>query len=208
MRPLITLIYLTCFFGINNTLFAQKEAKQSPLYDYAELKLNNTDTIPDFDIQDNKLKITGTIYYKDGVTPAKDVILYIYQPNAKGDFEALKSEGEKYIHHRAWVKTNADGQYTFYTFIPGAPYEPLTYPRKRGMKQILPVIKVPGTPEYDFDAFIFDDDPAISSRCRKKLDRINYQGMLTLQKQGDIYVAKKDIVLNQGSSSSTVVASL
>ena len=49
--------------------------KRSPIYDYSEKQLNNTDTIPDFNIKSNKLKITGTIYLADGVTPAKDVIM-------------------------------------------------------------------------------------------------------------------------------------
>lgn len=200
---------LLCFIGIlsfGNMLFAQEASwnkKENPFYDYSEEQLNNTATIPSFENQENKLKITGTIYYNDGITPAKDVILYIYQPNEEGSFETKKEQGKKYVEHRAWVKTDADGRYTFYTFIPGAPYVPLTYPRTLGMKQILPVIKEPGKPEYDFDAFIFDDDPAISSRCRKKLERIDYKGILTLEKQENMYVAKKDIVLK---TSSTVVA--
>ncbi|WP_242158393.1 hypothetical protein [Aestuariivivens sediminis] len=210
-----TLLALTCFACIVNvnTSFAQdviaKNDTHSPLYDYSERHLNHMDTIPGFNEQDSKLKISGTIYYNDGVTPAKDVIVYVYQPNADGDFKTHKTtSGKKYIEHRAWVKTNADGEYTIYTFIPGAPYVPLTYPRKRGMKQILPVIKVPGKPEYDFDAFIFDDDPAISDRCRKKLERMDYQGMLTLRKEGDLYVAEKNIVLKDQHPAHTVVASL
>ena len=41
------------------------------------MQLNDTDTIADFDTQNNKLKLTGIIYQSDGVTPAKDVMLYI-----------------------------------------------------------------------------------------------------------------------------------
>ena len=211
MKNLFALICFTCFLSVQ-FLFPQEasinDKNRSPLYDYSEIHLNSTDTIPSFETQENKLKITGTIYYSDGITPAKDVILYIYQPNADGDFVTHKTNGKKYIEHRAWVKTNAEGQYTIYTFIPGAPYEPLTYPRRRGMKQILPVIKVPGQPKYDFDAFIFDDDTAISERCRKKLERINYKGMLSLKKIGDMHVAVKDIVLKEENPSNTVVASL
>ncbi|WP_242205362.1 peptidase associated/transthyretin-like domain-containing protein [Aestuariivivens insulae] len=207
MKKLIAIIGFVTILSANSILFAQEEAR-SPLYDYSELQLNSTDTIPGFEDQDNKLKITGTIFYNDGVTPAKDVIIYIYQPNAEGSFETQKNNDKKYITHRAWVKTDADGKYTFYTFIPGAPYVPLTFPRTRGMKQILPVIKEPGKPEYDFDAFIFDDDPAISSRCRKKLDRIGYKGMLSLVKKEDMYVATKDIVISQSNPSHIAVAAL
>lgn len=209
MKKQIALICFIVVLSFTNKLFAQENSwdkKESPLYDYSEKQLNNTDTIPSFKDQENKLKITGTIYYNDGITPAKDVILYIYQPSEEGHFKTNKENGKKYVEHRGWVKTDEDGRYTFYTFIPGAPYVPLTYPRTLGMKQILPVIKEPGKPEYDFDAFIFDDDPAISSRCRKKLDRIGYKGILKLEKQGNMYVATKDIVLKTGSS--VIIASL
>ena len=82
---------------MHQTLFAQETAdalrvepinykKRSPVYDYSEHQLNNTDTIPDFDIKPNKLMITGTIYQNDGVTPASDVVLFIYQPDDYGNF--------------------------------------------------------------------------------------------------------------------------
>lgn len=165
--------------------------KRSPIYDYSEKQLNHTDTIPDFDTKSNKLKITGTIYKSDGVTPAKGVILYICQPDENGDYEMKKdNQRKRYVHHRAWIKTDANGQYTFYTFMPGK------YLRSKELKQIHRVIKEPGKPEYAIKSFFFNDDPLLPEltlACRAKA----VGSMLRLEKKDGIYVATKDIKLNK-----------
>ena len=162
MKKLTPLICFICFIVSFNALFAQETAdalgveplnykKRSPVYDYSEHQLNNTDTIPDFDIKPNKLMITGTIYQNDGVTPASDVVLFIYQPDEYGNFEMKRDDSRKrYVHHRAWIKTDTDGKYTFYTFMPGK------YLRSKELKQIHRVIKEPGKPEYDINPFFFN----------------------------------------------------
>ena len=202
MKKLTPLICFICFIVSFNALFAQETAdalgvepinykKRSPVYDYSEHQLNNTDTIPDFDIKPNKLMITGTIYQNDGVTPASDVVLFIYQPDDYGNFEMKRDSSRKrYVHHRAWIKTDSDGKYTFYTFMPGK------YLRSKELKQIHRVIKEPGKPEYDINSFFFNDDPLIPEltlACRSRM--IN--SLLRLQKQGDMYVATKDIKLDK-----------
>ena len=202
MKNLIILFcitYIISSFGIMNgqeyaNVLDQVPAnykKRSPIYDYSEKQLNHTDTIPDFDTKSNKLKITGTIYQSDGVTPAKDVILYICQPDENGDYEMKKDEQRKrYVHHRAWVKTDANGQYTLYTFMPGK------YLRSKELKQIHRVIKEPGKPEYAIKSFFFNDDPLIPEltlACRAKA----VGSMLRLEKKDSMYVATKDIKLNK-----------
>lgn len=201
MKNLITLLCISYLIGNSNVLYAQDYAsaedipinykKRSPIYDYSEKDINNTDTIPDFATKENKLKITGTIYLADGVTPAKDVILYVCQPDEDGNYKLKKDEYRKrYVHHRGWVKTNADGRYTLYTFIPGK------FLRSKELKQIHRVIKEPGKPEYEISSFFFNDDPLIPSltlACRAKA----VQSMLRLEKEGDMYVATKDIKLNE-----------
>ena len=165
--------------------------KRSPIYDYTELQLNNIDTIPGFETKENKLKISGTIFQNDGVTPAKDVILFINQTDENGNFEMKMDDHKKrYVFHRAWVKTNADGQYTFYTFVPG------TIHRSNELKHIHPVVKEPGKAEYDLDAFVFDNDPLLTKRCRKKLG----DAILKLEKKEDMYVTTKNIVLDHDTS--------
>lgn len=159
---------------------------------YNAKTLQPVDTLPDFADSDEKLKITGTIYQVDGKTPAKDVILYIYQTDEKGVYQrkALPEvPGKEYTYHQGWVKTGADGKYSFYTFVPGA------YPNGREAKHIHPLIKEPDGKVYYIDTFFFDKDPLLSDKIRANRENRGGSGILHLEKNGDIYVARKDITL-------------
>lgn len=202
MKNLI--IYVIFIFSLSSfyTLNAQESIvisddipsnylERNPIYDYPSDELSNTDSIPDFSTKTDKLKITGTIYMADGVTPAKDVILFISQPDENGDYELKTNNEKRYVYHRGWVKTDADGQYTFYTFIPGS------FLHNRELKHIHPVIKEPGKPEQELAAFLFDNDPFLSKSCRKRLAKKGMDSILKLEKQDTMFVATKNIVLNQ-----------
>lgn len=203
MKNLITLFCFACLVCPYTTISAQETAnvskeiplnhkKRSPVYDYSEQQLNNVDTIPGFNTKPNKLKISGTIYLSDGKTPAKDVILYVYQPNEKGNYEMKRDENRKrYIQNRGWVKTDADGKYTLYTFIPG---KFIT----KELKQIHRVIKEPGKPEQELNSFFFNDDPLLpylTLACRAQA----VKSMLRLEEKGDILVATRDIRLDSNT---------
>ncbi|MDO5971430.1 hypothetical protein Q4Q35_16610 [Flavivirga aquimarina] len=204
MKNLINIFCLACLICSCHTIIAQESAsadnlqekpedykKRSPIYDYSEKQLNNTDTIPDFVSKRNKLKIEGTIYESDGVTPAKNVLLFIHQADEDGNFELKKYNKKRYVHHRGWVKTDADGHYTFYTFVPGK------YIYGNELKQILPIIKEPGKPEYKIETFLFDDDPLLSNK-RSKVKREDVgDRILKLDKKEGLFVAKRDIILGK-----------
>ncbi len=205
MKNLKTLIVLIIFFSSFQILTAQDRPNVSgdipaaylerhPIYDYSEDQLNNIDSIPDFASKQDKLMITGTIFQSDGKTPAKDVILYISQPNENGDYELKTHNDKRFVHHRGWVKTDADGRYTFYTFIPGN----LIYNRE--VKHIHPTIKEPGKPEYSLDALLFDNDPFLSKSCRKRLAKKGIDNILVLEKKESMFVTTKDIILESGTS--------
>lgn len=193
MKNLIAAICLICFYSAFNPFFAQ----ESPIYDRAEDQLTNTDTIPDFRSKTNKLKLTGVIYQSDGVTPAKDVILFIKQPDEDGDFDLRSAGDQRYVFHRSWVKTDADGRYTFYTFIPGNDR------RYNQMQQIFPIIKETSKKEVQLESLLFDDDPMLTKRCRKRLAKKgNVKRILTTKKEDGILVATKDIVLTVDTETS------
>lgn len=202
MKNPMTFFCFVCFASVFMTLTAQESAtvaevvpsdylNRSPIYDYSERQLNNTDTIPEFTTQENKLLLTGTIFQSDGVTPAKDVVLYISQPDEDGDYELKKLNDKRYIVHRGWIKTDADGKYAFYTFIPG------NFWRNREVKHIHPVIKAPGKPEQEMAAFLFDNDQFLSKSCRKRLAKRGIDNILTVEKNETMFVTTKDIILAQ-----------
>jgi protocatechuate 3,4-dioxygenase beta subunit len=203
MKNLKPLFFSVCLIAVSYTLTAQEYASasndvylsnvQSASIDAVDVpRWSNVDTIPDFDTHQNKIKITGTIFEKDGVTPAKDVVLSIYQTNEVGDLVLVKNENkERDIYHSATIKTQEDGRYTFYTFMPG------TYHRSNELKQIHQNIKEPGKEEYGMYPFVFDNDPLLRKSCRAKLARKGIDTILKLEKENDMYVANKDIVLTE-----------
>ncbi|MBO6881369.1 hypothetical protein [Winogradskyella sp.] len=186
MKNLIVAFCLICFYCAVNPISAQ----ESPIYDRAEDLLSNTDTIPDFISKTNKLKLTGVIYQSDGVTPAKDVIIFIEQPDENGDFDLRQSGDDRYVFHRSWVKTDEDGRYTFYTFVPGNDR------RYNQMQQIFPIIKEASKPEVQLESLLFDEDPLLTKRCRKRLIKKGQEArILNIEKEDGMLVASKDIVL-------------
>lgn len=201
MKKLKPLFFSVCLIAVSYTLTAQEYASASnDVYISTDQptsinvvdvpRWSNVDTIPDFDTHQNKIKITGTIFEKDGVTPAKDVVLSIYQTNEVGDFVLVKNESnERDIYHSATIKTQEDGRYTFYTFMPG------TYHRSNELKQIHQNIKEHGKEVYGMYPFVFDNDPLLRKSCRAKLARKGIDNILKLEKENDMYVATKDIVL-------------
>lgn len=54
--------------------------------DFKELnpQPKSTDTLPGFEMNEPKIKITGTVFQQDGKTPAENVILYIYHTDRNG----------------------------------------------------------------------------------------------------------------------------
>ncbi|NRR93030.1 hypothetical protein HSX10_15750 [Winogradskyella undariae] len=199
MKYLLKSFYILCFFIAANPIFAQELEHHidfnSPIYDRAEDQLTSTDTIPDFRSKKNKLKLTGTIYLSDGVTPAKDVILFIEQPNENGDFDLRKTGDDRYVFHRSWVKTDANGKYTLYTFIPGGDR------RYNQLQQIFPLIKTPSKPVYAVESLLFEEDPLLTKRCVKRMmKKGDVNRILKLKSEDGILVAEHNITLESDNT--------
>ena len=198
MKQLIKIVFTTGIFTILNTINAQELAdnykNRHAIFDYSEKQLNNTDTIPGFNEKAEKLMITGTIYKKDGVTPAKNIILYICQADEDGDYHSKKVNGKRIVKHQGWIKTDEDGRYTFYTFIPGTNWG------TRSLKQIHGYVKEPNNQEaYAINHFVFDDDPFLRKSCRKKIEKLGLNNILKLEKKDGLLIGKRNIVLQSKS---------
>ncbi len=194
MKRLITLLFLTGLFTFGSALNAQELAdnykKRHAIFDYSEKQLTNTDTIPGFENQSQKLKITGTIFESDGVTPAKNVVLYICQADEEGDYHSEKVDGKRILRHQGWIKTDADGNYTFYTFVPG------THWGTKDLMQIHGYVKESNSNEaYAINHFVFDNDPFLRKSCRKKIAKLGINNILKLEKKDGLLIGKRNIVL-------------
>jgi protocatechuate 3,4-dioxygenase, beta subunit len=163
------------------------------VHEYGSRMLTWMDTLPDFHEPGPKLEISGIIFKKDGKTPAKDIILYIYHTDQTGEYSTKGNEtgwGKRHGYIRGWIKTGADGRYKFYTLRPAA------YPGRQNPEHIHPVIKEPGIKEYWIDEYLFDDDPILSAHERNSQRGRGGKGILTTKKDhSGMQIAQRDIIL-------------
>ncbi len=136
--------------------------------------------------------ISGTIYKKDGKTPAPDVILYMYQTDNTGRYTAASKQvhAKRHGHLRGWVKTDAQGRYEISTI------RPASYPNSKNPQHIHPIVKEPGLSLYWIDEFLFEDDPVLTEQEKARQPKRGGSGIIKLRKNDDgIWVGKRDIIL-------------
>ncbi len=139
-----------------------------------------------------KIHISGTIFKKDGKTPAANVILYLYQTDNDGYYKAApnQTEGKRHGRLRGWVKTDDKGRYAFTTI------RPASYPNTKFLAHIHPTIKEPNKNEYYIDDFVFTDDPNLTTSEKNKMPNRGGNGIVKLTKNTEgVWVGKRDLVL-------------
>ena len=164
------------------------------IFEYGDKYLNPVDTLPGFDKAENKIKLTGIIYQPDGVSPAKDVILYIYHTNENGIYATRGDEigwGRRHGYRRGWIKTDDDGKYIFYTAKPGA------YPTWSQPAHIHPIILEPDGKYYWINDFYFEGDTLISEKERNPIAPKGGSGLVKLNKTEELWVAERNIILGK-----------
>jgi protocatechuate 3,4-dioxygenase beta subunit len=147
----------------------------------------------DFSLQGPKLKISGTVYQDDEISPAKDVIIYIYHTNQSGIYPTNGDEkgwARRHGYIRGWMKTDDAGKYSFYTLKPG------TIPSGDQPAHIHITILEPNGKYYWIESYIFDDDPLIKNKDISHL-RGGGSNILKLQIEDELWVGNRDIVLGK-----------
>lgn len=161
-------------------------------------KLSHNVTLPDYNEAGPKIDISGVVYLSDGVTPAPNVVLYLYHTDQNGYYSAKGNEtgwGKRHGYIRGWLKTNDKGEYKFYTLRP-APYPNSSIPA-----HIHTFIKEPGKKEYWIEDYVFDDDKFVDEAYRKRAENRGGDGILKLiKKENGIYAAERNIVLGKNIS--------
>ncbi|WP_420315961.1 intradiol ring-cleavage dioxygenase [Ekhidna sp.] len=155
--------------------------------------ISNVDILPGFEQNEPKLILTGTVFKKDGKTPASDVVLYVYHTNRDGVYPPAPNAtgwGRRHGKHRGWIKTDKDGKYTFYTF------RPASYPNRDEPEHIHITVKEPGVIPYYIDDYLFDDDPLLTSQKRQRLRNRGGVGIVkSTEFKDDLIHIKRDIIL-------------
>lgn len=162
------------------------------IFEFGEKTLLSFDTLPGFNTSELKLKITGTVFYQDGKSPANGVILYIYHTDRTGIYPKNGNESgwaRRHGYIRGWIKTDQSGKYTFYTFRPAA------YPDGTEPEHIHLTAKEPDKNEYYLDEFVFDGDPILTQEKRKSLDNRGGSGIGKPKQENGILTFRRDIIL-------------
>ncbi len=198
MRPICLLIIVfTCIHcsytqNPNYRLVGGSCEGCEAVLEYGDEGLNSVDTLPLFEDNEPKIKVAGTVYLPDGKTPAEGVILYLYHTNAEGIYPTRGSEegwGRRHGYIRGWVKTDATGNYEFYTFRPG------TYPSRTEPAHIHLTILEPDGKYYWVQSYLFAGDPLL--RDIKKAPRGGSGNVLQLAEGGQLLEGSRDITLGR-----------
>lgn len=162
------------------------------IFEYGNRTLSSVDTLPDFNDQGLKIKVTGIIYQNDGKTPAKDVILYMYHTDQNGIYATKGNEtgwAKRHGYIRGWIKTDGNGQYAFYTLRPGV------YPDRSSPAHIHLTILEPNGKYYWLENYHFQGDSLLTDEeVNPDSPRGGSSGLLTLRKDGAIWVGTRNIV--------------
>ena len=164
------------------------------LLDYQMLSIQPaaSTTLPGFIENEPKIKITGTVFHSDGKTPASKVLLYVYHVDRDGIYQASDQPvgwEKRHGQHRAWLETDENGQYTFYTFRPAA------YPEVGEPEHIHIYVKEPTTAPYYIDSFLFEDDPLLTREIIDREKRRGGSGIVKLTEEEGVLTANRDIIL-------------
>lgn len=144
-----------------------------------------------------KLIISGKIFHPDGITPVKNIIVYVHHTNIEGIYPKKGDEegnGKYHGYLRGWMKTDSNGRYQFETIRP-APYH------SHGGEPAHIHYNIEGTeyPEYWLTALWFSDDSRVTNEYKNKVKRSGgYSNIISLTRDKDnILRGERNIILEK-----------
>lgn len=156
--------------------------------------LASVDTNEGWYIEGQKLIITGTVFKRDSITPAANVIIYYWHTDQDGNYTAAPGIKQKAAQHgnlRGWVRTNEQGAYSIYTLKP-APYPDDVFPAHIHFSIKEPEVEN----EYYPDDLVFANDPFLKSYFKKYPPKNRCgSGVVKTTKKGNVILVKRDFIL-------------
>lgn len=142
-----------------------------------------------------RLLVRGTAYRPDGRTPARGIVLYLYQTNIEGRYAGGSDESEWSRRHgrlRGWLKTGADGRYEIRTVKPGR------YPSRTDPAHIHFTVLEAGRDPYWIDDVVFEGEPGVDDGYKSRVRSRGGSGIVRLQSAPDgTLLVERDIVLER-----------
>lgn len=161
-------------------------------YKILNLKPKPIDTLPGFRSNGPKIKITGTVFRRDGKTPAENVLLYVYHVDRNGIYQPSDEPigwEKRHGQYRGWLKTANNGKFTFYTF------RPAPYPEVQEPEHIHIYVKEPNTIPYYIDSYLFESDPTLTKEIKESEKNRGGTGIIRLKMNDGILTANRNLIL-------------
>lgn len=194
-RSLIVFLWLTSSLSLHAQTIADRTVggpcdECDLMYEGMPSKLSWQTNIAPSEEPGEPMIIRGTIFKKDGKTPAPDVILYVYHTDNAGIYSKAPGHTNRHGHLRGWMKTGPNGRYEFRSIRPGS------YPTRNAPAHIHPLIKENGLTRYWIDEYLFEGDPLLTAQERSRQEKRGGSGIITLKKNGSgVWEGRRDIIL-------------
>ncbi len=137
------------------------------------------------------LEITGTVYERDGRTPAAGITMFVYHTDATGHYDPQDDPFAPRI--RGWLRTGSDGRYRFRTI------RPAPYPNHSEPAHIHVHIWSETMPEHFLPEYWFAGDPLIPRADQERFRGLGtFSPIVTLTRGPDhVWRGVRDIRLDQ-----------
>lgn len=156
-------------------------------------QINSIDTSAGWYEKGQRLIINGSVKKSDGVSPAKDVVIYYWHTDDRGYYSPSSDQNERSKRHghlRGWVKSDVHGNYFIYTVKPGA------YPNNSIPAHIHVLVKEGDVnKEYYIDDLVFNGDEYLTKEYAASVTNRGGSGILYPEMKDKILVANHNITL-------------
>ena len=167
------------------------------VFESGDRTLDFQDTFPDFQEPGPGLCLKGRVFLSDAITPAQGVVLYAYHTDSSGRYiPGTDPKGWEVRHGKlkAWVRTDEQGRYAFFTKIPGR------YPQGSEPAHVHLTVLEPDGKYYWLDDFLFEGDPGLSTQDTARSWRGGDSGVMRLKEENGLMVGERNIILGKNVS--------
>jgi protocatechuate 3,4-dioxygenase beta subunit len=137
-----------------------------------------------------RMAISGRCLHWQNGKPAAGVIVYAYHTDHNGSY-AGGPRGTRHARLRGWMRTAADGIYSFRSIKP-APYPDRTMPA-----HIHFIVLEPDRRPYWIDDIVFAGEFRVDDAYRASLDLRGGDGVIPLRKTSGVWTGARDILLER-----------
>jgi protocatechuate 3,4-dioxygenase beta subunit len=136
------------------------------------------------------MSISGRCLSWDTGQPVAGVIVYAYHTDNTGSYKG-GPKGTRHARLHGWMRTGADGVYTFDSIKPGI------YPSRSDPSHVHLTVVEPGKPPYWIDEIVFEGQYGVDAAYHAKMKNRGGSGIIPLKRSNGVWTGVRDIVLER-----------